>query len=53
IYRILGISSKENIPTYEASNKIAEERLRQIGGINKIYAGSSQFSGRFGNLFQR
>jgi len=53
IYRILGISSKENIPTYEASNKIAEERLRQIGGINKIYAGSSQFSERFGNLFQR
>lgn len=53
ISQVLETSRKENIPTYLASNKIAEERLRLVGGINKIYTGYSKFSGRFGELFQR
>lgn len=31
IGKILEISSKENIPTHEASNKMAEERLKSVG----------------------
>ncbi len=53
ITRILEISAKENIPTYEASNKIAEERLKQVGRISKIYAGESAFAGRLGELYKR
>ncbi|MGE5409368.1 MAG: Glu/Leu/Phe/Val family dehydrogenase [Clostridiales bacterium] len=48
--RIMEISQKENIPTHAASNKIAEERLKQIGKIRNIYSGSSNFSGRLGEL---
>lgn len=53
ITSILEISSKEKIPTYEASNKIAEERLRQMGRISNIYTGKSTFSGRFGEIIKR
>jgi leucine dehydrogenase len=53
IGRILEISTKENIPTYQASNKMAEERLASVGRISNIYTGKSAFSGRLGELFQR
>ncbi len=53
ISKILVTSSEENIPTYEASNKIAEERLRQVGRISQIYSGKSTFSGRFGEIIKR
>ena len=36
---VIKISLEQNIPTYQASNKMAEERLQKIGGIRKIYAG--------------
>jgi leucine dehydrogenase len=53
IMRILNISAEENIPTYQASNKIAEERLHQVGRISNIYTGKSAFSGRLGELIKR
>lgn len=53
ISHILEISTKENIPTYEASNKIAEARLKQMGRISNIYTGKSTFAGRFGELIKR
>jgi leucine dehydrogenase len=53
ITRILEISAKEKIPTYEASNKIAEERLLSMGRIGNIYTGKSSFSGRLGELIKR
>jgi leucine dehydrogenase len=34
---ILELSDKEKIPTYVASNKIAEERLRHIGRVKQTY----------------
>jgi leucine dehydrogenase len=34
---VIKISNDQKIPTYQASNKIAEERLKNIGGIKKIY----------------
>lgn len=53
IMKILEISSKEKIPTYEASNKIAEQRLLSMGRISNIYTGKSTFSGRRGEIFKR
>jgi leucine dehydrogenase len=38
---IFKISKLQNIPTHAASNHIVEERLEKIGGISKIYTGSS------------
>ena len=53
IGKILEISVNENIPSYEASNEMAEERLKSVGRISNIYTGRSAFSGRLGELFQR
>ncbi|QQS38105.1 MAG: Glu/Leu/Phe/Val dehydrogenase [Ignavibacteriales bacterium] len=53
ITKILEISSLEKIPTYEASNKIAEERLKNMGRISNIYTGRSTFSGRLGEIIKR
>lgn len=43
IYSILKnvfkISKDENIPTYLASNRIAEERIKKIGGMKNIFTG--------------
>lgn len=51
--KIIEISASENIPTHAASNKIAEERLAQVSRIRKIYSGSSNFSGRLGELVKK
>jgi len=48
--KVLEISKSESIPTNLASNKMAEERLKSISKIRKIYSGSSNFSGRLGEL---
>jgi leucine dehydrogenase len=53
VSKVLAISKEQNIPTHTASNKLAEERLQQIGGIRKIYSGNSTFSGRLGELAQK
>jgi leucine dehydrogenase len=50
IRKIFEISAKEKIPTHEASNRLAEERIRQLGHIRNIYAGSSEFTGRLGDM---
>ena len=50
--RIFKISKEQSIPTHLASNKIVEERLQKIGGIRKIYSGTS-FNGKFNELSRR
>lgn len=50
IRTILAISKQHKIPTHEASNKLAEDRIRTIGKIRQIYSGKSEFSGRLGEL---
>lgn len=50
VKKVLSISAEQKIPTHMASNKLAEQRLQQIGGIRKIYSGKSNFSGRLGEL---
>jgi leucine dehydrogenase len=49
---IFATSKKDNVPTYVASNKLAEERLAKVGHIKQKYVGSSNFSGRFSELFK-
>lgn len=48
ILTIFNISANESIPTYEASNRLAEDRIKSIGHVRSIYAGKSQFVGRLG-----
>lgn len=50
IANIISYSELHNVPTYVASNEIAEQRLNQIGRVKSIYASKSQFSGRLGEL---
>ncbi len=42
VSNVIKISSEQNIPTYLASNQIAEARLKKIGGIKKIYSHSTK-----------
>jgi leucine dehydrogenase len=51
--KVLETAKKDNLPTYVASNKIAEERLRQVGRISNIYTGKSAFSGRLGEIIKK
>ena len=53
ITRILDYSATHNVPTYVASNTIAEMRLKQIGRVKSIYASRSHFTGRMGELVGR
>src|SRR5439155_19718669 len=51
--KILLLAQEKNITTVEASNHVAEERLRSIGATKRIYASQSNFRGRFGEYWQR
>lgn len=48
ILKIFAISKAGKIPTFEASNRLAEERIAAISRMKTIYAGKSQFAGRLG-----
>jgi leucine dehydrogenase len=48
ILKIFAIAKSENIPTYEASNRLAEQRITAISRMKTIYAGKSSFVGRLG-----
>ncbi len=45
---IYAIAKRDKVPTYEASNRLAEHRINAIGRIKSIYAGKSEFVGRLG-----
>lgn len=51
--KILLLAQEKDITTVEASNQVAEDRLRAVGATKRIYASSSNFSGRFGEYWQR
>ena len=46
--KIYAIAKQQNVPTHEASNRLAEERIAAIGRMKLIYAGKSDFVGRLG-----
>ena len=50
IANIITYSETHKVPTYVASNELAEQRLRQIGRVKSIYASRSEYSGRLGEL---
>lgn len=50
LLNIFEYSAKTGIPTYEASNELAVQRLKQIGRVKQIYASKSHYSGRLGEL---
>ena len=50
IQSIFAIAKKEKIPTYEASDRLAEQRIGNISHIRNLYAGKSEFVGRLGEL---
>ncbi len=51
--KILLLAQEKDITTVEASNHVAEERIRAVGATKRIYASSSNFSGRFGEYWQQ
>lgn len=53
VKKVFKISKEDNIPTNVASNRIAEERLANIGNLRKVYSGSSDYSGRLGELTRK
>lgn len=53
ILGILNYSEEHNIPTYEASNRLVEERLTSVQKIHKIYSSQGHFGGRFKDLYMR
>lgn len=48
ILEIFQISAEEGIPSYEASRRLAEQRIARIGHLRTFYAGTSESDGRFG-----
>jgi leucine dehydrogenase len=51
--KILLLAQERDITTVEASNHVAEERIAAVGASKRIYASSSNFSGRFGEYWRR
>lgn len=52
ITKIFSIAKSEGIPTSQASDRLALERIASIGRIRDIYAGRSKYSGRLGEINQ-
>jgi leucine dehydrogenase len=50
IERIFAIAKDQGIPAHEASNRLAEQRIKSIGHVRHYYAGKSKFAGRLGEL---
>jgi leucine dehydrogenase len=46
ITNIIKTSEELNIPTYQAANKLAEDRIAAISRIGRLYSSDSRFSGR-------
>lgn len=51
ILDILTYSEDSNVPTFIASNRLAEERIQKVQRLNSIYSSSSHFSGRKGEIY--
>ncbi len=52
ILDILNYSEDNEMPTYAASNILAEKRIENVGSIQKIYSSRSQFSGHIGDMYK-
>jgi len=50
---ILNYSDENDVLTYIASNELAEQRICQVSKLKNIYASTSHFSGRLGEMYMR
>jgi leucine dehydrogenase len=50
---VLEFADSHNITTLAASNRLAEERIKTVGNIGRMYTSGSHFSGRKGELYMR
>ncbi|MDX1638737.1 MAG: Glu/Leu/Phe/Val dehydrogenase dimerization domain-containing protein [Balneolaceae bacterium] len=50
---ILEYAERNDMPTYAASNVLAEQRIREIGDLHTIYSSRSSLSGRLGEIYLR
>jgi len=51
ILGILDYSESNAMPTFVASNILAEQRIAQVGRTHKIYSSKGHFSGRTGEMY--
>lgn len=52
ILDILHYSEENDMPTYAASNILAEKRIRNVGRIQQVYSSRSNFSGHIGEMYR-
>lgn len=52
ILDILDYSEENDTPTFVASNILAEERIKNVGRIHRIYSSKSEFSGHIGDMYR-
>ena len=50
---IFSIAEREGIPTWEASGRLAEDRISRIAHLRKFFAGNGGTDGRFGDHHHR
>ena len=50
VMNLVNRAEQMNIPTQQAANEMAQERIQKIGRLKSRYASSSSFSGRLGEL---
>lgn len=52
ILDILDYSEENDMPTYAASNILAEKRIEKVGRIQQVYSSRSKFSGHIGDMYR-
>lgn len=52
ILDILDYAEQNDMPTFKASNILAEKRIENVGRIHQIYTSSSKFSGHIGDMYR-
>ena len=46
LLRIFEIAKRERIPTYRAADRLAEQRIAAVGGLDRMWMGSGRGDGR-------
>jgi leucine dehydrogenase len=51
--KIFDYAELHNIPSYKASNILAEQRIESVAKLGTVYSSKSHFSGRLGELYMK
>ncbi len=49
---VLNYSEQQKIPTHEASNRLAEQRIKEMGKLKSMYTSASKIAGRLGEMYR-